>query len=702
MGLFLIASALGFTIYQIAAWAFVSDDWLLFKIGESEVSLTPRDAAWLRRIVGAVLIGFGLSVAVWLHWPFISIDDLVGGVVVLGFFFGPLLAIWINTLLAKPAEEALSVSQSVGGVGLVLLFLVGSFGHPIGDLIKKYANRINKIGIAGTELVFTQKPADMNPLGGSLPLSGAAPTYASSTGAIGLDYLYRLDSMIERDGQYLVLFRDIERRQDQAPRSFVDQAASDRLAQDSQKKSVAADLLLGRLREAKSFAELTIKKPADCMIGWYSVTGDTAPINRHLAGFAEIFRQLPTVESDQLIAELAGDFVKESFLVGEEAVASVPSAFLADKCDDLLQQFCPEAFSIHDKPHLDYIGHEQPIPQRERDNDHLATCLKQIKDALAKGEQTPALKKPLDEIRPYVTGFVKDRGWDERPYFALGYASILSELGQRQAASALLDAWIQTRFVRPVQWELAADWFDVRMRTFLANFLEDWIIKEGSAAPTVLRDEHIANLELVKADLEGRLRAVDFFKDISLAVEKASPEKMPGRLREPRACNSRDPDSDLWRRLFETYVTTELTYLNALMDHPRYAEALSGRAMMVAAELINTDLSCIPLLEKDLTYPRARTYYAQILDAYGRNAFRYSAAHWDSEDNGARTPRLADAARAVQFGLDLIREIAQKERVRTGAPFLRRIEPSDAVETEEKLKLTAVKLRQMKDYSEQQ
>jgi hypothetical protein len=694
MGLFLIASVLGFAIYQIVVWAFISDDGLLFMIRSSAVNLTPEDAAWLRRILAAALIGAALSAFTWLHLPFISTDDLRRGVVVLGFFFGPLLAIWINTLLAKPGDEPLSVGQYVGGIGLVLLFLVGSFGHPIGNLIKKYADRINKIGIGGAELVFTQKPADMNPLGGSLPLSGVAPTYASSTGAIGLDYLYRLDSMIERDRQYLVLFREMERRQDQAPRSFVDQAASDRFAQENQKKSAAADLLLGHLDEAKSFAEKTIKKPADCMIGWYSITGDTAPINRHLASFADIFRQLPTIESEPMISELAGDFVKESFLVGDEAVASVPSAFLADKCDDLLQQFCPDAFSNGNKPGLDYIGREQPIPQRERDNGRLASCLRQIKVALAKGDQHPTLKKLQDEIKPYVTGFVKDRGWDERPYFAVGYASILSDLGQRQAASALLDGWIQTRFVRPVHWQLAADWFDLRTRTFLANFLEDWIIKEGSAAPTVLRDEHIANLEVVKADLKGRLQEVDFFKDISSAVAKSSPAKLPERLKEPIACTSHDPDSDLWRRLFETYVTTELTYLNALMDHPHYDPQ---RAMIVAAELINTDLSCIPLLEKDFTYPRARTYYAQILDAYARNAFSYSAARRDLEDDDVRRTRFMEAAQAAQFGLNLIKEIAQKERVRTGARFLKRIEPSDAVETEERLRLTAARL---KDYIE--
>jgi hypothetical protein len=694
MGSFLIASALGFTVYQLAVWVFISDDRLFFKIGRSVVNLTPEDAAWLRRIFAVLLIGFGLSFGMWLHRPFLSPDELRGGAVILGFFYGPLLAIWINTLLAKPVNEPLSIGQNIAGVGLALLFLVGSVGNPTGELIQRYARNINKIGFGGAELVFSQKSAQANPLGGSLPLSGEPPTFASSTGEIGLAYLDSIDSMI-RDRDYLKLFRSIgESKQSSAGQS----SHGRRMLED--RKAAGVYYVLSNLLRAGSFAERTIKKPADCMVGWYSVTGDTASINRHLAGFADVFRQLPTVESDHRIDELAKKFVEQSFSIGADAVASIPSALLAEKCDSLLEVFCPDAFTKKNKPRLDYLGRKRALPETERDDARLEACVKQIE---ADPKQHPALARLRSEIEPYVAGFVKERGWDERPYFALGYASILSQLGQRQAASALLDSWIHTRAVRPIRWKLAADWFDVRSRSILANFLEDWITKEGQAAPIALRDEHIANLDFVRSDLRGRLSEVDFFREISLRARSAG--GLSDALKEPGACKSNDPHSDLWQRLFETYVTAELTYLNALLDHPRYAEEYSERAMMVATtQLVGLDLSCIPRIpdqETDFAYPRAKTYYALVLDAVGRNAFEYSATHWSSEGDEVRRVRLADALQVVHFGLNLIGEIAAKERNRNGAPFLRRIEPSDAVEAEDKLKRTEKKLMSINDYMEQ-
>ena len=150
---FLISSAIGFTIYQLAAWALLSEDRLFFRVGNSVINLAPEAATWLRRLLVVLLVGVGLTLVIWLHRPFAFPDDALGGAVILGFFYGPLLAIWINTLLAKPSKESPSIGQYVAGAGLALLFLVGSVGDQMGALILGYARQISKISFGGAELL---------------------------------------------------------------------------------------------------------------------------------------------------------------------------------------------------------------------------------------------------------------------------------------------------------------------------------------------------------------------------------------------------------------------------------------------------------------------------------------------------------------------------------------------------------------------
>jgi hypothetical protein len=707
MGSFLISSALGFAIYQLAVWAFISDDRLFFKIGGSVVNLTPEAATWLRRIFGVLLVGLGLSFGIWLHRPFVSLEDTLGGAVILGFFYGPLLAVWINTLIAKPSDQPLGTGQYVAGAGLALLFLVGSVGNPTGDLIQEYARKINKISFGGAEFSFVQKSSEVSALGGPLSLSGLPPTYASSSGAIGLDYLSKLGSMIHRDIEYLDMFGKIELKQEKSKLSLVDQASDQKLLNeiDSRKKNIKD--ILGALGKAEVFAEKTIEQPVACLIGWYSTTGDGESINRHIAGLADVFKRLPTIESGQPVNELAEEFVKQSFLIGADAVASVPSALLADKCDDLLEQFCPVAFTRSNVHKLNDVGVKSDEPKGKREkNDQLMPCLKELQFAVKRDVKTPVFAKLQQDIQPDLTGFVESRGWEARPYFAIGYASILSQLGQNQAASALLDSWIHTRAMHPTPvWSTAADWFDVRARSILVNFLEDWLKKEGQSAPTALRNEHIANLDSLRADLNTHLLEVDFFREIS-ATRAGPPSdklgdrfKLEDRLRNPASCFSHDPDVDLWRRIFETYVTTELSYLDALMHHPNYADQFAEEATTVATRLVAMDLSCIPRAlnsNTDLVHPRARTYYAQIIDAFGSNAYFYATSHKTSESPESRQRRLSEALHTVEFGLNLIGDVARKDRDRNGSPFLKRIEGSDAVEVEEKLKLTKKQLEKLK------
>lgn len=699
MSPFLISSALGFTVYQLTAWALISDDRLFVRFAGFVISWTPEAATWLRRIFGVLLVGLVLSLAFWLHKPFIDLDNALGGTVVFGFFFGPLLAIWTNTLLAKPSGESLSTGQYIAGAGLVLLFLVGSVGSPTGALIQGYARKISKISVGGAELAFSERSSETSRLGGSLPLSGATPTFASTSGAIGLDYLSNLIWMIHRDGEYLRLFAKIELQREEAQPRVVDLDGRQTSQSETDKKKENIKGILSSLDDAQKFAENTIRPPAACLVGWYSVSGDAQSINRHIDSLGDVFKRLPTIELGHPVSELSERFIQQSFLIAVDAVASVPSALLGDKCDDLLEKFCPSAFVREREEYQNDLGSKEVRDNRKRNADEMAlpNCLRALQSG--QNNQSSSFASLRESIDPLLTGFVKSHGWEARPYYAIGYASILAQLGQNQAASALLDGWVRSRAKHPKPaWITAADWFEVRTRSILVNFLEDWLKKEGQAAPTALRNEHVANLNAVRTDLKARLSDVDFFRSISAT------QRSEVRLNDPGACRSNDPDIVSWRRLFETYITAELTYLVALTSHPNYAEQFSEQATGVARGLAGMDLSCIPLdlnpKKADLVHPKAKTLYAQILDAFGSNAYLYSEAHRTLESEQTRQRRVVEAIQVVEYARDLIADVARRERDRNGQPFLDRIAASDAVEVEEKLNATEKKLKKIKDNQE--
>jgi hypothetical protein len=236
MAPFLISSAIGFTVYQLAAWALVSHDRSNWSFGDSSLELSRSATTWLRRTVAVLLIGVGLWLVTWLHRPFGLRGEHLSGAVLLGFIYGPLLAMWINTLVATPPEDGPSKGQYAAGAGLALLFLVGSVGESTDQLIKEYARRINKISVGGAELSFAQKNSDKGSLGGSLSLSGTTPAYASSTGAIGLDYLDGLAKMIQRDIEYLEVFGEAELQREKAKRSVVDPVGDQKLAKSIKKR----------------------------------------------------------------------------------------------------------------------------------------------------------------------------------------------------------------------------------------------------------------------------------------------------------------------------------------------------------------------------------------------------------------------------------------------------------------------------------
>ena len=98
-------------------------------------------------------------------------------------------------------------------------------------------------------------------------------------------------------------------------------------------------------------------------------------------------------------------------------VASVPSALIGNRCNKLLEQFCPTDLTSQNR---------QP----------LRGCLDNSLDAAAEtsGSSLPRVENLRKSIAQGLQEFVDTDGIEGRPYFVVGYASILTQLGNIRRA----------------------------------------------------------------------------------------------------------------------------------------------------------------------------------------------------------------------------------------------------------------------------
>jgi hypothetical protein len=208
----------------------------------------------------------------------------------------------------------------------------------------------------------------------------------------------------------------------------------------------------------------------------------------------------------------------------------------------------------------------------------------------------------------------------------------------------------------------------------LAAYMEEWLRREGSTAPTVLRTEHLDNLDVIRNGFHKRLINAPFFRE---ATDELTRGNMTPRLKEPYECISADDANILiWRQLFTSYISMEITYLQTLLNHPEYGKKYAEKATAEARRLATFDVSCV--------LGDAKVWYGQILESFAQNALMYSNVRAENETDDTKRQRLTEAERVARFGLEIIDVPAKQAQKRQGA-FIMRIAPDEAVETQEHL-----------------
>jgi hypothetical protein len=214
------------------------------------------------------------------------------------------------------------------------------------------------------------------------------------------------------------------------------------------------------------------------------------------------------------------------------------------------------------------------------------------------------------------------------------------------------------------------------------------LLKQGTSAPTAFRNEHLKNMDILRKSMQEFLVPSSFLPKNTGGNAGDVAFKLPG------ACTSAEPADRLalWRKLFYSYVSTELTHIQNRLHHPSYKSRYLESTDADISRLVNLDLSCLP---KDPQPPPL--VYAQILDAYAMNMVAYVKAKKDGLSADEKERRLNIASRAVAYGLEITDESARHDLNRIDAVFLERVSSSNWVSAQESLQQTSIEVRSASD-----
>lgn len=674
MTAFILSAAIGFALYELLAFMHWPPTATRLWFYRGAIVLAPDAARTARGIIRALIVIALLLFVLTVHNVAPSIDALATYEVniVIGFAFGPLLAMWVNSVVVHSTTGDLSRSQLVAAIGLVLLFFLGAVGNETSKLIRQYAQKISTVKVAGAELSFTVKERGDRLT--STAIAGTSSTYVAG-GSQGLQTLALLANIIRRDREYLT-------RVLAPPKSNVS---------------------LGDLEAEADFADASIVPPAKCLLAWFQRTADSHPVERYLSSYATAFRELEALNTDANVAgaplpadilmrrvrDISLAFVRNGLTMAVDIARSTPSAGTPSAADKEVRNTCQPWFDVYCPPDKKTADTPAATPEC------LETALQQISTRRdgpwpkPAEERIVALEKNLSKsVAPAAAQ--DPHGLEALPYFAIARASIMTQIGEHEAAAAILDDWLRKRrdfnAAGERKKQLDADevlraresWLALRVRTQLVAFVEEWLEDDAASTATVVQSEHLDNLRAASDGLRGRLLRADFFR----GLDTSCTGRCEPVFKRPAECTSDEPAErlSLWRKLYSSYVTMEATYVQRALEHPDYQARFAETVNEQARRLVHLDLSC------GIDEPRPEVVYGQSLLAFAQNGVSYSRLRAATDGDAAREARLDDAEHAVKFALELVDRNAADDQERAHMRYLDRVAPSFAVQVQEKLK----------------
>ncbi|WP_441280267.1 hypothetical protein [Bradyrhizobium sp. 63_E2_N1_3] len=681
MTAFILSATIAFALFELIAFTQWPPQGSFIEFSEETLGLQGPAARALRRMVQFLIVLVILLGVLTIHEvssPFSTLARYEVNVII-GFIFGPLFAIWINSVVVHRANEDLTRGQMFAGAGLALLFLLGVLGGEGSGLIKQYARSLSSVKLGVAELSFASKEqGSRDRLASTTIPSASKETYAAG-GPNGLQNLARLHLIIRRDKDYLTEI--FTRRPQDRP---------------------VSDMPVDDLRSSETFTQSTIALPLQCLSAWFEQSADSGPVERYLASYSNVFRRLEAL--DRRAAARGPAIDPREFEAGLKQVSSdFVHNGLRMAVDIALSSTSPKTFEAC-KPWYDIYCPPNEKPASIDDDTYAGRCLRETLSEFTRSDgaaRSDNVQDRLDYVFRNLEKMITPqpanrRGLETLPYFAIGRASLMTQAGQHEAAAAVLDNWLrerretnssdeqQRRYAANPMLQVRDEWFALRIRAMLVTYVEEWLEDQNSQAATIVRTEHLQNLQETIDGLKSRLLKVDFFQ----ALNKQCPTTCPLTFKRPATCESDESQTrmKLWGGLYTSYVTMEYTYIHRALEHPDYAAKLAEAVNDAAHRLANFDMSC------GTKFPEREVIYGQSLLGFAENAVVYTMLRAKLDDQVAQQKRLDEAERAVKLGMQVVDDLARIDRERSHRPYLERIAPSLAVSVQELLRQQLLKI----------
>jgi hypothetical protein len=692
-------------------------------------------------IFGIVLIGlvFSILMSVVVHYhPWLVVESPVSTLLfsngftdaVVGLVFAAFFLHWISeTHRFDAAETPRSPSGRfqpkpkkpkwlvLEGYLVLALFIVGS-----SDVIRAVFDRLNsvKAGAEGFELSL-RPSATASAVNNQPDLTSQTASVSSASDSTfgianipGLDFLSGIDSMIERDQWYLVLYGG--GTLDQHP--AIPARASDK---DT---------------ELLNFAKQFIAPLARCQTELWSATGSNP-----LSPRSYTFLEAPMHEFSDAVDYGVPDYAELNKIIGrvtaaytQVAAAAIDEAFVkkvglrhasADprlqvkgnsrfeatqatdgarksKCDDLRDMICPLGELRGDSVNFDPNQSHAPRWWGSLNETLICRYVDIITGDLNYDTRKFLSKQFFDALKRSYT----DGQWAGKPYAALITASISSITGQNEAAAEEVDTWLQER----LRDKNLNNWYDLRMRQVRAILTEYWITSDLVAASNAsLEDFHLKQLgEIVwqLMDIPGYSEENNFWRAKQTAPSFSIDYAYVG----DQGCDvGRKVGGGIPTKETQEYLAvlkyTQLTYMIKYIERAfkdrnfRESDDEIENVERMLKELNSVDLGCMSLFSPDpskvgeqIAVTRAQIYR---LNAMWR-CYEYDGIE-KALSKDEKKQKLSAALQAALAGLRILDESRNQRMIKLGDKdqlLAEKIKPSEVLQEYAKLKPLAEHLAQ--------
>lgn len=624
MTAFILSATIAFALFELLVFVHLPPLRRFIYFCRVTLGLTRPAAEALRRVVQFLIVIVILIGVLTIH-EVSSPTSLLAKYevnVIIGFIFGPLFAIWINSVAVHRANEDLTRGQIFAAAGLAVLFILGGLGGDGSVLLRKYANNLSSVKLGVAELSFTSKEQGSRDRPASTVLTNTKEGYVAGK-SNGLPNLANLVLTIERDRRYLTEI--FARKLPDPPTS---------------------DMPDGDLRSSEAFAESTIARPLQCLSAWFEQTADSGPVDKYLASYGDAFRRLDALnrrvsgpraaidpgELESGLSDLTSDFVQNGLRMALDIALSSATREVLDACKPWFDIYCPP----------------DEKPASINDGAYHRQCLREALSQFTQSgnaAKTDTVRQRLSYLSRHLEKMIapqptNPRGIETQPYFAIARASLMTQTGQHEAAAAILDGWLRERrqvnmsdetkkhYASNPLLEIKDEWFAVRIRAMLAAYVEEWLDDEGLRVGTNVRTEHLQNLEETVNGLKSRLLKADFFQTLN----KQCPTTCAPIFKRPETCDAQEPNSrlKLWGSLYTSYVTMKYTHIHRALEHPDYARKFAEVVNDEAHRLVNFDMSC------GAQYPEREVVYGQSLLGFAENAVAYATFRAKVDDQATQ------------------------------------------------------------------